>query len=126
MQAEKSGYYLKPKLPTSLPSQRASVVMPSAGWDLAKRSQVSPDAELNADLTSLEDMSSVSELGIECESGSELLAHRSTSMTQPTPRLASVSQAFMNLTPAHELNNVSMLAMTMMKTTNINTHSSCK
>ncbi|KAL0030580.1 hypothetical protein WJX79_006164 [Trebouxia sp. C0005] len=91
MQAERSGFFLKPKLASSLPSQRASVVMPLAGWDLAKRGQISRDAELNADLTSLEDVTSVSELGVECESGSEPLARRSTSMTRPTPRLASGS-----------------------------------
>jgi len=88
---------LKPKLPTLLPSQRASVVMSSAGWDLAKRGLISPNAELNADLTSLEDVSSVSELGVEFESGSELLIGRSTSMTRPTPRLASVSHALIML-----------------------------
>ena len=71
--------------------------MPLAGWDLAKRGQISRDAELNADLTSLEDVTSVSELGVECESGSEPLARRSTSMTRPTPRLASVSQALVEL-----------------------------
>ena len=86
---------MKPKLPTHLASQRASVAMPSAGWDLAKRGLTSPNAELNADLTSLEDITSVSELGIEGESGSERVTYRGTSMTRPTPRLASVSQALL-------------------------------
>ena len=83
---------MKPKPPTSLSSLRASVVMSSAGWDLARRGLISPNAKLNADLTILEDISSVSELGVEYESGSELLIGRSASMPRPTPRLASVSQ----------------------------------
>ncbi|DBA96167.1 TPA: hypothetical protein ACH3X1_015649 [Trebouxia sp. C0004] len=95
VQAENFGFFLKPKLPTSLPSQRASVVMPSAGWDLARRGP--PDVEMNANLISLEDMTLVSELGIECESGSELLARRSTSMTRPILRLTSVSHALLKL-----------------------------
>ncbi len=90
---------------------------------MAKRGLISPDAELNADLTSLEDITSVSELGIECESGSELLARRSTSMTRPTPRLASVSQALIKAL-ADKTNGVSVLVITMMKTRNINQHTS--
>ena len=70
-----AGYWVKPKLRQM--SQRSSIVFPSAEWDIPKRSHMSPNAELNADLTSVEHTHSVSELG-DSEAEAELLRTQSS------------------------------------------------
>ena len=58
-------------------SQRSSIVFPSAEWDIPKRSHMALNAELNADLTSVEHTHSVSELG-DSEAETELLRTQSS------------------------------------------------
>lgn len=68
--------------------------MPPADWDLAKRGHVVPDAELNADITSLEHMHSVSELSV-CvrdSDNSEHVSGGSTGVLRPTGRSLSITR----------------------------------
>ena len=79
---------MKPK-PRQSFSQRASVTFPNSDWEQSQCNSLDPNSELNADITSLEHMHSVSEL--DDGKDSETTSVRGSRVSLP-PRLASLTK----------------------------------